>query len=188
MGVEVDLSLEERGDDRVRVIVTVAPRDPSGARVEGVAVQLVDTSDRELCPRVLLPVAGHLTGPLSMCVELRSTAPLAPGCRVVASAWAGDDASLATCPADPVACLAQHAAGTPDADAPPCDLEEVMLERLSDAELAALTLRLPFLNVAHHVRADASIIDGEASAADIISGLGLDPDAAAFLRDLLDEP
>jgi hypothetical protein len=188
MGVEVDLRLEDRGDDRVRVVVTVAPRAADGARVEGVAVQLLDTADRELCPRVLLPVAAHLAGPLTMCVELRSTAPLAPGCRVVASAWAGDDASLATCPADPVAGLAQHAAGTADPDAPPCDLEDVVLERLTDAELAVLTLRLPFLSVPHHVRSDATIIEGEASAADVAFGLGLDADAAAFLRDLLEEP
>jgi hypothetical protein len=188
MGVEVDLSLEERGEDRVRVVVTVVPRAAEGARVEGVAVQLVDKADRELCPRVLLPVAGHLSGPLSMCVELRSTAPLAPGCRVLASAWVGDDASLATCPADPVAGLAQHAAGTADDACPPCELDEVMLERLTDAELHALASRLPFVNATHHVRTDATIIEGEASADDVISGLGLDDDAAAFLRDLLDEP
>ena len=188
MGVEVDLSLEDRGDDRVRVVVTLAPRAADGARVEGVAVQLVDKAERELCPRVLLPIAGHLAGPLSMCVELRSTAPLTPGCRVIASAWAGDEASLATCPADPVACLAQHAAGSPEEGAPPCDLDDVVLERLTETELAALTARLPFLAVPHHVRSDATIIEGEASAADMVSGLGLDADAEAFLRELLEEP
>lgn len=198
MDVDLELRLEERQPDRVRVVVSLAPVGRS-ARVEGATLRLVDTAGVELCPRTLLPVQGRVTGPMSLLVELRTCGALPPGARVLASAWTGRRQISATCPADPHTTLRDHLVGAaPALPVPgfdPADLampddDEVDLAPLDADVRAALPAVLRWVDDPVRTTDVAGVLEApeEArTAADLADALGLDAESAAWLEGLLDD-
>lgn len=186
MDVDIELRLEERCEDRVRVSFSLAPVRAGAAKVEGAEIRLVDAEGVELCPRALLPIAGRVTGPMSLMVELRTRGKLPVGARVVATAWSGRRQALATCPADPFVSLRDHLLGArigmPEAD-------EILLEPLAPELRARLACCLPWLDQPLRAVEVAGVLEAEVShsAEDLASELGLDPEQADWLADLLDE-
>lgn len=184
MDVELDIELEERREDRVRVAFRLAP-GVRGARVEGAALRLVDAAGRELCPRMLLPIAGRVSAPLDFTVELRTCGVLPEGARIVAVAWSGRSQAQATCPADPSMRLRDHLTGARlGVPAGPG-----LLEPVDDDLRARLERRFPWIAQPLRPPEVAGVLEApdERGAADVVDGLGLDDDCAAWLKDLLDE-
>jgi hypothetical protein len=196
--VDLELRLEERLADRVRVVVSLAPV-ARAARVEGATLQLVDAGGSELCPRTLLPVQGRVTGPMSLLVELRTCGALPRGARVVASAWTGRRQIAASCPADPYTTFRDHLVGavaarpvpgfTPEDLAMP-DEDEVELLPLDPELRSMLPSALRWIDAPVRPTEVAGVLEApeEArSAADLASDLGLDAESAAWLEGLLDD-
>lgn len=186
MPVGLELRLDERCVDRVRVTLLITPSD-EGSALDGAALQLVSSSGEERCPRLLLPFAGRLSGPLCTTVELRATGALGEGCRVIARAWsAGGEVELVV-PADPAISLRDHLRGSrlgmPEAD-------DILLEVPSEAALAALVGHLPWLTEAASEPEVAGVLEAppeEPTAENLKAAFGLDDDCAKWLEGLLDE-
>jgi hypothetical protein len=182
MSVALELSLVERGRDRVCVTVDILP-EQDGGHIEGVALQLLDPQGRELCARVLLPIAGRVADPLALTVELRSEVAMVRGCRVVASAWSDVGEIGCQCPADPPTGLCDHVSARSLKEP---DLDDVILEVLTDQEMAVLTRRFPFVSERSWSFEKPAVIEAdEPSVADVLGQL--DEETAAFLRGLLDD-
>lgn len=184
MDVELQIELEERREDRVRVVFRLTPGGRS-SRVEGAAIRLVDAGGQELCPRTLLPIAGRVAAPMSLSVELRSCGLLPEGARIEATAWSGRSQAQATCPADPYLRLRDHLRGArvglPD--------DEVEIDEVSPELMDRLERRFPWLTQPLRPAEVAGVLEAadERTPEEVAEGLGLDADCAAWLKDLLDE-
>lgn len=188
--MDVDLQLELRGatGDRVEVTLRLAP-DPEGARVEldGVAAHLESAAGDPLCARMLLPIAGALTGPLALEVELRADRPPMPeGARIVVGAWRGPEAWSVTAPAHPGVGLPQYvrAVGWSLSEA-----EDTLLEVLDAEERQALAIRHPWIEAVIREPDGSRILEAadEPDVDELQESLGLGAEDAAWLKDLLDE-
>ena len=187
MDVELELRIHERRDDRVVVALRVVPTGDVPVTVDGAALHVVDAAGDEVCPQVLLPVSGALSGPVDLTVELRATRSLPVGCRVVGLAWSGCDQSTSSCPADPDVSLFEFLRGArhriPAEDA-------VELFTLDDEQRVRLEATWPWL--VRPIRAaddqaflEAGTLDDDVDA--LAEDLGLDDDSAEWLHDLLHE-
>ncbi|TNE85028.1 MAG: hypothetical protein EP330_26865 [Deltaproteobacteria bacterium] len=185
------LDLTARDDDRVHVAVAIMPSEEA-LELEGVAVQLVTRKGEPLSPRLLLPIAGRLAGTMMMTAELRSIEGEIPmGARVQGTAWGKGYALEASCPADPWTELVAHVRGQPCAGKVTRD---VRLEPLTGQERDAIVQRLTWLAecpwcepnepLEAVAREDTEEEDDYDAAVD---DLGLDPEDAEFLKDLLSE-
>lgn len=190
MPLAFQLELADRAEDRVHVTVSVVPSDEP-AEVEGLAVQLVSRKGEPLSPRLLLPVAGHLAGPLMTTVELRATEGLIPtGARVQGTAWGTTFSLESACPADRWTELAAHLKGQPCAGSV---TRGVALVPLDGKEREAIVERLSWLaecpwcegNEPLEAVAEEDVEEDDFSEA--VDDLGLDPEDAEFLKDLLAE-
>ncbi len=184
MALDVELVLEERGVDRVRVTLVVSPADGAVA-VEGASLQLVGESGEVVCPRMLVPIRGELHSAMATTLELRGTGPLPQGCRVVAVAWCADGHVQVTCPADPFITPGEHVRGERVLDVP---AEDALLTALEPGERAVLNRRLAWLRPAVVDAAGVIEVDEGPTVEEIQEGLGLDAEHAAWLKDLLEEP
>ncbi len=187
MDIELHIELEERREDRVRVVFRLSPGS-RGSRVEGAALRLVDSQGGTLCPRTLLPIAGKVMSPLSLTVELRGCGPIPEGARILATAWNGKAQAQVTCPADPFLRLRDHLRGPAKSGPAPTDLD-VSIEVLAPALEARLEGRFPWLQQPLRPAEVAGVleVDGERTEADLATDFGLDEDCAAWLKDLLDD-
>ena len=185
MGVSVNLELEDRHPDRVFVSVVVRPSDPP-CTVDEVTVQLLCPLRQELGPRVLLPIHGNLTTPVTTTVELRSGGELPEGCSIAAVAWSNAEPIRATCPADPSTSLAAHLTGSPLGlpSAPGT------FSTLRPAERASLHAAFPWLD-AHerrpHPLRETLDADDEHTAEALAEDLGLGKEDAEWIASLLEE-
>lgn len=136
------LELDERQADRVFVTVCLAPPlDAEGGvvDVQGVALELRTRAGEALGPRLLLPVAGVLTGPITLSTEVRSRTDLPRGSRVHGLVWWEGGQVETASPTDPGTALESFARGggsalTPlDPDDLPVALTETEWQRLSRA-------------------------------------------------------
>lgn len=184
LALDVELVLEERGVDRVRVTLVVSPADGVVA-VEGASLQLVREGGEVVCPRLLVPIRGELHSAMATTLELRGTGPLPPGCRVQAVAWCADGNVSVSCPADPFITPGEHVRGQRVLDVP---ADDALLTPLDASERAALNRRLPWLRPAPAEAAGVIEVDDGPSVDELQEDLGLDAEQAAWLKDLLDEP
>ena len=179
MNVVCEVQLDERCEDRVTVIIGLAPSGEA-AVVDGVAVELVGRSGESLGPRQLLPIHGALTGPITTRVELRASGggdiPL--GCTVVATIWSGVEQTVTECTADPWTEFPTHVFGKR-----PVPLESSRtpgtFASATRADRARLAKTFPWMTVPPPPPPPPKPDD------DLFDDLGLDYDDAAFLRDLL---
>lgn len=187
MDVELELQLRERQDDRVIVALRLVPGPELPAMVDGASLHVVDASGDEVCPQVLLPVSGPLSGPVDLSVELRATRKLPAGCTVVGLVWCGCDQATGTCPADPDVTLFEFLRGSrhhvPAEDAVELfTLDEVQRERL---EATWPWLTRPVRAPDDQALLEANTLDEDVDA--FAEDLGLDEDSAEWLHDLLHE-
>lgn len=189
MPVGLELYLEERREDRVVVSLCLSPGEDGSLSVDGAALQLEDADGEAICPRLLLPVAGPLTATLATTVELRADGTVPEGAQVVAVVWWEGGQHSARIPAEPSATLAAWL------DGGCCDgtnLEDVELRALDPMERQRLGRAMPWLFVPRSSSDAPPIIELRAEERtdvdDFVDDLGLDDDAADWVRDLLNEP
>lgn len=182
------MELTDRDEDRVHVAVSIVPAEEP-TEVQGVAVQLVSRKGDALSPRLLLPVAGRLAGALVMTAELRASEGCVPmGARVAATAWGQGFSLEATCPADRWTELVAHVRGQPCAGA---ITRDVAIEPLEPEEREAIVQRLawladcPWCEPNQPLEAIAKEDTEEEDYVGLVDELDLDPEDAAFLKDLL---
>lgn len=184
----LDLRLEERESDRVRVSVCLSP-DGGPQNVDGVALQLCTREGVCLGPRLLIPIGGQVVGPLTTSAELRSRTAIPDDSQVVAVAWWGSEEVEVTCPSDRGTCLEFHMRGRKRVPLP----DHAVLRRLTKGERATLTALMPWV-AEPLVLPDPTEIEpvdtdetAEEMADEICAELGLDEDNARWLKELLTE-
>jgi hypothetical protein len=188
--LEFDLRLDERHADRVVVWARLAACS-GPARVDGVALELSSREGESLSPRVLLPIAGDLGAEIVVRVELRGRDVLPPGARVHGTAWWADGEQSASCPADPQFDLEAHVRGA--RCIPPAAAIEIA--SLGHEERCCLARRFPWIEAARPCRPPAAnepldVTDESANPraqGTDVDALGLDPESAEILREILDE-
>lgn len=186
LNLDFSLRLEDRGAARVLVSALLVPRQGI-ARLDGVALQVLDKAGDPLGVRMLLPIAGELHHPMLSTVELRCS-DLPAGARVVGTAWCGAESQEAALPTEPFTELREHVrfhrriTGLADA----ADLD--VLDGAPRRRLAAL---YPWVDEPRVPRfaAELDAVDSEDDAGidELVDGLGLDAESADFLKDLLSE-
>ncbi len=201
LNLHFELRLEERRTDRVYVSVVLAPASPGPASVEGVAVQLHNRRGDPLSAQLLLPIQGALGQPMVSTIELRSRHPIAPGARVVGTAWHGTEQLEATCPCDPGTQLQVHMRGTRVVSMDPN--EDVILS-LSCEERLRLASTFPWIDLAPCAekvveprptvvesqpseRPPESSTDCDFDLDEVAAQFDLCEEDAAFLADLMDD-
>ncbi len=187
MHLDLALSLEERRDDRVVVHLSLVPDEHNQVVIQGASVRLVGPSGEELCPRMLIPIAGALTGPLASLVELRTTATLPEGATIIANVWGPEGQVQEQCPAEPHLRLIDYAGAT---GSTPVALKEVDLRSPALAEWEQLHQNAPW--TARPLRSPdvVGVIEAkdEPSAEELERDLGIDPEEAEWIEQLLREP
>jgi hypothetical protein len=190
VGLSFELELQERRPDRVLVSVFLQPGSAEGVTLDGVALDLCNRHRETVGPRLLLPIAGRLAGPLVTQAELRALEPIPEGAVVVGTAWWGSEQVQASIPADPGTDLAMHVRG--EGAIRPAD-REVLLS-LSPRERIRLEAAFPWLcaSTGRCEQVKQAILEGQlgpnpeevdAFARD----LGLGEECTAWLKDLLAE-
>ena len=189
MSVDLAIRLLERHSDRVIVAVILDPcRGPTC--VDGVAVELFSRERDSLSHRVLLPISGTLTQPMSVQVELRAPHPLPLGAFIQGHCWQASESICAVCPADPSTELEAHVRGRHPVAcarrAPECAFD-ADFEGLSMRERRRLAAVFPWVD-GPRTSAEGCVpcLDAVEDFDDLTAGLGLDEAEAALLRDILE--
>ncbi len=187
----IEVRLIERFSDRARVEVTLTPREDT--RVDGVAVELFSGECESLGHRVVLPIAGTLTSPVTVRAEVRSEGDLPPRAVIVATAWREDSEVRAWCPADPWSAFEAHVRGKRCVKhQPPTDDDDVILESLSRCQQGTLGRAVPWLTPKYVCTPCAAQgpfdvdTDERDPVHDLSEELGLDSRDADLLRAILD--
>ncbi len=176
MDVVMDVRLVSREPDRVGVVVHLTPKHAT-VTLDGVAVELLSRQGESIGPRMMLPIAGRLAGPLQTAVELRtSVGELYLGGTVTVTAWEGNQQLTASCPADMWTAFERHVKGSEPVL--PAESNE-SLESLEPEELRALWAAFTWLKEPEPAP--------EPELDDLVEELGLDDEDAAWLRDLMNE-
>ncbi len=182
MSVSLELRLDERHPDRVLVTVLLTP-DVNDARLDGAALELLSHNRERLGPRMLLPIAGTLSGPICTRIELRATGGIPPGASIHGTAWWGDDQATFSLPADPYTELEAHVRGR--GGLRPCRTA-MKFTQLGREEIRKLQAAFSWLSGATpKVKAPEPEVE---LTEEITEELGLNDEDAAFLRELLNEP
>lgn len=199
MPLSFDLTLLERQPDRVVVTISLCPGgDP--VKLDGVAVEILNSRRERISPRLLLPVAGTLVGPLVTQAELRAPEGI-PTCSVVSgTAWSGDEVVETLCPADDHIGLEAHVRG---ANVPILRSSAVLLDLLPE-ELEVLRQRFVWLEPHEHeerVRPldadappapDSELFEPDLQGLDdeldsLCGDLGLDDECTEWIKELMKE-
>lgn len=184
MDLDLSLALDARGDDRV--VVRVGLQSDVGITLDGLTLQLVGGDGDALAPMLLMPVPDVGVEGWQGAVELRGAGPLPDDARVVAVAWAGPRQVRVEIPTSPTPDLREFVGssrrGLPHEG-------EVILTPLSDADRAVLEGRWPWMAQPLRPAAVDGVIEArdEPSASDVVDDLGLPPEEAAWLHELLDD-
>ena len=180
MPVSFELRLEERHPDRVIVSVLLAPAG-GPLKLGGVAVELFSRTGDSLSPRILLPIAGVLTDPIAVRVELRAhQPPITIGATVTGTAWWDNDQVEASCPAEPWTELEAHVRGRQHAPLRSAEHEFLLLNTHEHTQLSG---RFPWLTRAMTSAGPVHTVTSD----DATEDLGLDAESAEWLRELLNE-
>jgi len=196
LGLDVELRLEERGVDRVIVSVLLAPPDQQTTRVDGVALQLHHPDGERLGARMLLPIAGEVASPMLSTVELRALDGEIPqGSRVTGTAWRGTEQVEVAIPTDPGTAFEAHVRGLERIGLQPlASRPRAYLEVLLPDERAVVSALFPWVDepmVPKPAVGELEVVDHEPDNDELVDEfadeIGLDPESAEWLKDLLDE-
>lgn len=181
-----EVLVEERAEDRVFVSVCLEPRGGE-FHIESVALQLFSPTREAISPRMMLPIAGALSGPVLTRVELRSKGPIPVGSSVVATAWDTVEQHTATCPTDVLSEFGAHLIGSRLVTPAESDAE---FRSLDDEEREALAKSLPWMRPETLSTVQENIqepLEDPDYADRVAEDLGLDEEAADWLKELLNE-
>jgi len=189
LNLEFQLRLEERGSKRVVVSVVLAPMSEP-VLIEGVALQWKTIDGEPVSAQLVLPIAGTVAQPMVSSVVINAFRPIEPGCRVVATAWAGTSQVESSIPTDPFTQLEVHARGhkvvNPDeGEREPSVLADVERSRLAEVYPWVNEPRVP--KIAGELGVVDSTPSDDALVVEMVEDYDLDDDAAAWLKDLLQD-
>lgn len=191
VGIDLELRLEGREQDRVFVSVVLSPSGEDAGALDGVSVQLYSRTKRALSARLLLPIAGKLIQPMVSTVELRALEPIPAGSFVQGTAWKGSEQRDATCPTDPGTAFADHMRGRRRLVPEESDLA---LAVLVPEERAVFSELYPWVDepmIPVVPLAELSVVDQEEDDEDdldaLCAELGLDDEAAGWVKELMEE-
>jgi len=189
LNLDFELRLEERANEQVGVSVALAPSSEPIA-IEGVALQWKTAGGDPISARLLLPIAGMVSQPMVSSVVLHAFRPIEPGCRVVATAWAGTEQIESSIPTDPFTELEVHVRGRELVNPDEGEREPMPL---SDTERARLVARYPWVSEPRisRVAGELGVVDSTPSTNDVVDEVAeefeLDDESAAWLKELLAE-
>ncbi|MEQ1569225.1 MAG: hypothetical protein ABMA64_26550 [Myxococcota bacterium] len=191
LALSFELQIEERDPTRVVVLVMLAPvdGDEGPARLDGVALQLVERTGAALGVQMVLPIAGELRHAMWSTVELRCDRVIPQGARVVGTAWSGGEQREATIPTDPFTELEVHMRARRRISAE-ADVSELC--RVDPEDRAVLSRDFPWIDEPRIPAASAElgVLEEEPEEERIdafVDNLGLDDESAEWLKDLLEE-
>ena len=179
MNLDVQLSLEHRGADRLRVSVWVRPLGEP-VSVDSITLELLGPTGDEVGPRLLLPIAGTLGGPIATTVEVRGYGEIPPRSTLRAVAWVAEASVVVDLPADPPPDLGDWMCGRGCCGDPDLDLRS-----FTDAERARWARYFPW--TAPAPTANLAEVLEPPSEAHEFSDLGLDDETAQWVSDLMNE-
>ncbi len=189
LNLDFELRLEERANEQVVVSVALAPLGEP-VSVEGVALQWKTAEGEPISARLLLPIAGTVPQPMVSSVVLHAFRPIEPGCRVVATAWAGTSQLESSIPTDPFTELEVHVRARKVVNPGDTNLE---LQVLSDTERATLARSYPWVEEPRISRSagELGVVDSTPTTDQVVDEVAeefeLDEESAAWLKDLLAE-
>jgi hypothetical protein len=184
MPLSLHLQIEQRRPDRAVVLIELQ-HEGDVIHVTGAAIELRSAQGILLSPRMLLPIAGDLTGPLATRVELRATQHIPHGSQVYGVVFFDGDRAETSIPVDPCTELQAHVRGMRVISG-----GETALETLDPVEEYALQQLFPWTY--DDRERDEEDEEDEASEQDdvtdeVAKSLGLDEEETAFLREILTE-
>lgn len=188
MSLSLDLRLDDRQPDRIVVSVRVVPEGDLHP-VDGIALELCNDEGDRLCPRLLLPISGALTGPLETRAELRSRDPIPPRSKVRATAWWGCEQVEASCPSEQGTRFESHMRGR---NLVSLANGQVALHLIAPEERACITRSMPWIDEPmvlpdpHEIEPVDTEETAEEYADAICAELGLDDTNAAWIKELLE--
>ncbi len=184
-----ELRLESRHPNGVVVGVQLGPQD-AVVVLDGVSLQIVGPKGDAVSARTVLPIAGELRQELRFAFELRTEDEEVPvGCRVVGVAWGPSRQYETSIPTDPFTELQLHMQALRRVGS----WEGVELEPVSETERARVALLYPWIDdprvprVAGQLEVVEHEPDEEEAFEELVDDLGIDADAAEWLRDLMGE-
>ncbi|MEN0066069.1 MAG: hypothetical protein AAGA48_28260 [Myxococcota bacterium] len=189
LNLEFELRLEERANEQVVVSVALAPNDEP-VEIEGVALQWSTAEGEPISARLLLPIAGTVAQPMVSSVVLNAFRAIEPGCRVVATAWAGTTQIESSIPTDPFTELEVHVRGRKLVNPEEGEREP---KPLDSEERQRLMARYPWLAEPRlpKVAGELGVVDSSSSTDDVVDEVAenyeLDEESAAWLKELLSE-
>jgi hypothetical protein len=185
MALSLHLQIEQRRPDRVFVLIELV-HNGATINVTGAAVELRSKRGILLSPRMILPLAGLLAGPLATRVELRSQQPIPQGSKVYGVVFWNGEQTEAVIPADPCTDLEAHVRGSRNI----WGFAAKDLESLEPSEEYALQQRFPWaIQFEEDEDEDTAPMDSELASDDltdeVAKSLGLDEEETAYLREIL---
>ena len=183
MPIELHLHIEERRPDRLYALFEI---DNQGevVNITGAALELRDAQGQLLSPRMILPIAGMLTGPLATRSELRAQRNIPRGATLYGVVFCNGTHTETIIPADPCTDLEGHVRG------------RRVIRGHRQTELLSIPIdELRVLKEAFPWTVDDSTVSGEEGEEgeeedltdEIIGHYDLDPEDADFLRALMTE-
>ena len=181
MALTLHLNIEQRRPDRVFVLIELRHSGQT-LNVSGAAVELRSARGTLLSPRMLLPIAGDLSGPLATRVELRSQQQIPQGSKVYGVVFFDGQQTESTIPVDPCTDLEAHVRGRRSI----CRFAEQTLETLTPRDEYAIQQMFPWA-VDEEPEDDETSdeIEPDDLSDEVAKSLGLDDEEAEFLREIL---
>ena len=177
MALTLHIVIEQRRPDRVFVLIELQHKGEP-LNISGAAVELRSARGTLVSPRMILPIAGHLAGPLATRVELRAQGPIPQGSKVYGVVFHDQQQTESIIPVDPCTELEAHVRGRGSI----CRFAEKRLEPLTPADEYALQQAFPW---AIQDDEDDDALDADDLSDEVAKSLGLDAEEAEFLREIL---
>ena len=180
MALTLHLVIEQRRPDRVFVLIELQQKGEP-LNISGAAVELRSARGVLVSPRMILPIAGELAGPLATRVELRAQRAIPQGAKVYGVVFHDKNQTEATIPVDPCTELEAHVRGRGNI----CRFAEKPLEPLTPADEYALQQAFPWAIQDDEEEEYHDTLDADDLSDEVAKSLGLDDEEAEFLREIL---
>jgi len=179
MALTLHLQIEQRRPDRVFVLIELEHHGKM-LHVTGAAVELRSARGVLLSPRMLLPIAGDLSGPLATRVELRAQQQIPQGSKVYSVVFWDGEQTETVIPVDPCTDLEAHVRGRRNIRG----FAAKEMKPLNPTEEFALQQRFPW---AIEEQEDEALEEPDVDefTDEVAKSLGLDEEEVAYLKEIL---